>query len=110
MLFYICVLTNGVAWQQYMRFSSVRCFCSQVLLARDTPASAAAVRDLHLDLSQWAPLIEDRAFVDWLVATPTEQVCASYDAHILPMTTQACLFLYVTTCLPRSYSVHGTSP
>lgn len=45
-----------------------------VLLARDTPANAAAIKDLQLDLGQWAPLIEDRAFVDWLVAVPTEQV------------------------------------
>ena len=30
---------------------------------------------LSLDLSLWQPLIEDRAFVPWLVRQPSEQVC-----------------------------------
>lgn len=41
-----------------------------VLLARDTPASHPAIKDLDLDVSAWAPLVEDRAFVDWLVRAP----------------------------------------
>jgi hypothetical protein len=38
-----------------------------VLLARDTPPAAPGIKDLDLDMSQWQPLIEDRAFVSWLV-------------------------------------------
>lgn len=38
-----------------------------VLLARDTPAAAPGIKDLSIDMSQWQPLIEDRAFVNWLV-------------------------------------------
>ncbi len=38
-----------------------------VLLARDTPAAAPGIKDLSIDMSQWQPLIEDRAFVSWLV-------------------------------------------
>lgn len=41
-----------------------------VLLARDTPPSSPAIKDLDLDLSAWSPLIEDRAFVGWLVRPP----------------------------------------
>ena len=41
-----------------------------VLLCRDTVASTPAIKDLNLDMSQWQPLISDRAFVDWLVKDP----------------------------------------
>ena len=40
---------------------------------RDTPANAPGLKDLSLDLSLWQPLIEDRAFVPWLVKHPSEQ-------------------------------------
>eukprot|EP00887_Chlorella_sp_A99_P005464 scaffold1.g5464.t1 len=43
-----------------------------VLLGRDTPASAPALKELSIDMSQWQPLIEDRAFVGWLVKEPGE--------------------------------------
>lgn len=43
-----------------------------VLLARDTPHNAPATKDLNLDMSQWQPIIEDRAFVHWLVKHPSE--------------------------------------
>ncbi len=39
-----------------------------VLLARDTPPAAPGIKDLSIDMSQWQPLIEDRAFVSWLVS------------------------------------------
>lgn len=38
-----------------------------VLLARDTPPAAPGIKDLSIDMTQWQPLIEDRAFVSWLV-------------------------------------------
>jgi regulator of nonsense transcripts 1 len=41
-----------------------------VLLARDTPPSAPAIKDLNVDVSQWQPLVEGRALVDWLVRRP----------------------------------------
>lgn len=41
-----------------------------VLLSRDIPASHATIKGLNLDMSQWEPLIQDRAFVDWLVSHP----------------------------------------
>ena len=49
---------------------------SVVLLCRDHGPQAPGVRELGLDLSLWQPLIEDRAFVPWLVKAPTEQVSA----------------------------------
>lgn len=44
-----------------------------VLLARDTPPAAPGIKDLSIDMTQWQPLIEDRAFVSWLVKVPSEQ-------------------------------------
>ena len=52
----------------------VRSENSVVLLCRDTAPSAPGLRELTLDLSLWQPLIEDRAFVPWLVRQPSEQV------------------------------------
>ena len=52
----------------------VRSENSVVLLCRDTAPSAPGLRELSLDLSLWQPLIEDRAFVPWLVRQPSEQV------------------------------------
>jgi regulator of nonsense transcripts 1 len=43
-----------------------------VLLCRDTVATSPSIKDLNLDMSQWQPLIADRAFVDWLVRHPSE--------------------------------------
>ena len=50
---------------------------SVVLLCRDHAPGAPGIRDLDLDLSLWQPLIEDRAFVPWLVKSPNEQVRGS---------------------------------
>ena len=44
-----------------------------VLLGRDIPVSHASIKDLNLDMSQWQPLIQDRAFVDWLVSQPSAE-------------------------------------
>lgn len=44
-----------------------------VLLSRDIPASHPSIKDLNLDTTQWEPLIQDRAFVDWLVPHPTAE-------------------------------------
>lgn len=43
-----------------------------MLLARDTPPNAPAVRDLGVDMAQWAPVVEDRTFVPWLVKPPSD--------------------------------------
>jgi hypothetical protein len=34
--------------------------------------SVGALKDMNWDLSQWLPLIEDRAFLPWLVKQPSE--------------------------------------
>lgn len=52
-------------------FVPVRSENTVVLLARDTPPNCPAIKELDLDLSQWQAIIEDRAFVNWLVKTPT---------------------------------------
>jgi regulator of nonsense transcripts 1 len=44
-----------------------------VLLCRHPCASAASGKDVNWDVSQWLPLIEDRSFLPWLVAVPSEQ-------------------------------------
>lgn len=38
-----------------------------VLLCREPCLSMGALKDMDWDLSQWMPLIEDRAFLPWLV-------------------------------------------
>ena len=43
-----------------------------VLLCREPCLTLGALKDLDWDLSTWMPLIEDRAFLSWLVRTPTE--------------------------------------
>lgn len=43
-----------------------------VLLCRQPCASQAASRNLEFDTSQWQPLIDDRSFLPWLVAVPSE--------------------------------------
>jgi regulator of nonsense transcripts 1 len=46
-----------------------------VLLSRDVANSQhASSLDLDLDLSQWEPLVQDRVFLSWLVAFPSERV------------------------------------
>ena len=40
---------------------------------RDTAPSAPGLKELALDLTLWQPLIEDRAFVPWLVKHPSNQ-------------------------------------
>lgn len=55
-------------------FVPVKSENSVVLLCRDHNASASGIKELNLDLSLWQPLIEDRAFMPWLVKQPTPQV------------------------------------
>lgn len=42
-----------------------------VLLCREPCLSMGALKDMDWDLSQWMPLIEDRAFLPWLVKVRT---------------------------------------
>mmetsp|Transcript_25420 Transcript_25420/g.27792 ORF Transcript_25420/g.27792 Transcript_25420/m.27792 type:complete len:1081 (+) Transcript_25420:100-3342(+) len=44
-----------------------------VLLCREPCLSNGALKDMGWDLSQWMPLIEDRAFLPWLVKVPSEK-------------------------------------
>lgn len=44
-----------------------------VLLCREPCLSLGALKDMDWDLSQWMPLIEDRAFLPWLVKVPSEK-------------------------------------
>ena len=43
-----------------------------VLLCRSPCAAKASTKDVVWDTSQWLPLIQDRAFISWLVAEPNE--------------------------------------
>ena len=43
-----------------------------VLLCRQPCAAIQNSKDVVWDTSQWAPLIEDRSFLSWLVKIPTE--------------------------------------
>lgn len=43
-----------------------------VLISREVQSSHPVVKDLDLDLSLWQPIIEERAFVPWLVREPSE--------------------------------------
>jgi len=44
-----------------------------VLLCRQPCAASSASKDASWDLSQWTPIVEDKAFLPWLVKVPTEQ-------------------------------------
>lgn len=46
-----------------------------VLLCREPCLSMGALKDMDWDLTQWMPLIEDRAFLPWLVKVSW---CASH--------------------------------
>ncbi len=67
---YSCGSRNTFA----LGFVPVKSENSVVLLCRDHPASASGIKELNLDLTLWQPLIEDRAFMPWLVKQPTQQV------------------------------------
>lgn len=43
-----------------------------VLLCRQPCAASTSSKDMSWDISRWQPLIEDRSFLSWLVATPTD--------------------------------------
>jgi len=64
-------------------FVPVKSENSVVLLCRDHPATASGIKELNLDLNLWQPLIEDRAFMPWLVKQPTQQVLPTNNIHIL---------------------------
>jgi len=44
-----------------------------VLLCRQPCASTTSNKDMTWDVSRWQPLIEDRSFLPWLVAVPSDQ-------------------------------------
>ncbi|GAP91209.1 putative ATP-dependent helicase nam7 [Rosellinia necatrix] len=43
-----------------------------VLLCRQPCAATPSSKDMSWDISRWQPLIEDRAFLSWLVSAPTD--------------------------------------
>lgn len=43
-----------------------------VLLCRQPCAAAPSSKDMSWDVSRWQPLIEDRTFLTWLVASPSD--------------------------------------
>ena len=47
-----------------------------VLLCREPCLTMGALKDQGWDLAMWEPLIQDRAFLPWLVPPPSEQECA----------------------------------
>jgi regulator of nonsense transcripts 1 len=54
-------------------FISAKADSVVVLLCREPCLSMGALKDMDWDLSQWSALIEDRAFLQWLVKVPTEK-------------------------------------
>lgn len=44
-----------------------------VLLCRQPCAAMPSSKDMNWDTSRWQPLIEDRSFLPWLVAAPSDQ-------------------------------------
>ncbi|CAK7269654.1 ATP-dependent RNA helicase [Sporothrix epigloea] len=43
-----------------------------VLLCRQSCITSSSAKDIHWDISRWQPLIEDRQFLSWLVARPSD--------------------------------------
>ena len=76
---YSCASKNVFA----LGFVPVKIENSAVLLCRDHKAHDPGLQELDLDLTSWQPLIEDRAFVPWLVTVPTEKVrCFTCQCHV----------------------------
>lgn len=46
-----------------------------VLLCREPCLNLGSLKDLEWDPAQWMPLIEDRAFLPWLVQIPSDREC-----------------------------------
>ncbi|EPZ33698.1 Regulator of nonsense transcripts-like protein [Rozella allomycis CSF55] len=46
-----------------------------VILCRQ-PCASGSSKDMNWDLSQWQPIIENRAFLDWIVIPPTKEEIA----------------------------------
>jgi len=44
-----------------------------ILLCRQPCAQGGSTKDMNWDLSRWQPLIEERAFLHWLVSSPPEE-------------------------------------
>ena len=44
-----------------------------VLLCREPCLHSASVKDMNWDISQWMPLLEDKAFLDWVVRRPSAE-------------------------------------
>ena len=44
-----------------------------VLICREPCLQKKALKDMEWDMEQWQPLIEDKAFLPWLVKVPSEQ-------------------------------------
>ena len=44
-----------------------------VLLCRQPCAAATSNKDMHWDTSRWQPLIEEKAFLSWLVEPPSDE-------------------------------------
>ena len=70
---YSCASKNVFA----LGFVPVKVENSAVLLCRDHKQNDAGLKELDLDLTSWQPLIEDRAFVPWLVIVPSDKVIQS---------------------------------
>lgn len=54
-------------------FISAKADSVVVLLCREPCLANGALKDMGWDLTQWEPLIEDKAFLSWLVRMPTEK-------------------------------------
>ena len=77
---------------------------SVVLLCRDHAPGAPGIRDLDLDLTLWQPLIEDRAFVPWLVKAPNEQARSGLPS---PVSLLLHSVILTVTCLAQRTSCPG---
>lgn len=103
---YSCAGRNAFA----LGFVPVAAESSVVLLCRDHAPSAPGVRELGLDLALWQPLIEDRAFVPWLVKVPTEQAC-SWPCHaplahcLQPRHVSGCMGASALQCIWREAGI-----
>lgn len=83
-------------------FVPVKIENSAVLLCRDHKAHDPGLQELDLDLTSWQPLIEDRAFVPWLVTVPTEKVIQSIVCLLMDHLVQISEYLYTEkVILPR---------
>ena len=65
---------TGVRNVFVLGFVPLRSSPAMVILSRNCSPTSDQIKNLDLDMSVWQPIIQDRAFVPWLIPSPEEHL------------------------------------